>query len=207
MGFSPLVHQRIPIPARPQFRRRAPPDIPPAVATLPPPAAPRRGPWFQPRHIRFQQFLRASRAHPQGVSSYYTEGVGSYYAAGSPPLPGRWKTLGLGQSDLLTPEQEAELYRNFPSGGAYGTGYPSAEEIAAAQALVAQPAGSPSYIAAGSPPAPNAQVVAAGVPSTGVSDWLNKSTTLLGTSVKNSYLAAAGALGAFIIFGMKKRGR
>lgn len=144
----------------------------------------------------------------RGVQSYYTEGVGAYYAAGSPPLPGRWKTRGLGQSQPPTAEEIAAaearawgqpvISRSAQESQAAGTGYPSAAEIAAALAAVAPQ----TAIAAGSPAAASAQVVP--VSAGGISTLFSGSTTLLGTSIKNSYLVAAAALGAFVLFGMKK---
>lgn len=164
-------------------------------------------------------------------------GLSSYYASGSPPLPGRWAARGLGYPLTTTfgpgPIYRRDYFgeENLFVGimaGSYDFGdvdeagrvtingvvvghivngnlVQSAAQKATADKLK-EAATTASAIAAGSPPPAGTQVATAGV-GAGLSAWLDKSTVLLGTSIKNSYLAAGGGLAALLLFGMKKKGR
>jgi hypothetical protein len=78
----------------------------------------------------------------------------------------------------------------------------AAQKATADKLRAANTAAAATSIAAGSPPAPNAQVAASSIGS--ISEWFEKSTTIMGTTVKNSYLAAAGGLIALVVLGRKK---
>lgn len=164
-------------------------------------------------------------ARRRGMHSYYTQGIASYYKSGYVPLPALGiaaggpppirarKGLGQGyitvqnESQLLdsqwTPEFLAyakahEAAPSADSGGLTAQEYYLAGAPSVGGTTVSQPAGQATAIYAGAPPAVGATVPTA--------SWLDQSTTILGTVIKNSYLAAALGVGALaLVVGKKKR--
>jgi hypothetical protein len=128
---------------------------------------------------------------PPGVAQSYTpQDLASMVASGAPltaTQAAQWNALSAAtRSALLAP------YAALAASGGTGSG------VVSSPGLVTGAAGQVTAIAAGAAPAVGATVAGA--------SWLDKSTTILGTVIKNSYLAAGLGIGALaLIVGKKKR--
>lgn len=171
------------------------------------------------------------RARRRGLSSYYSQGFASYYGSEYAPLPmrglGKFPAIphmhtgtrrffprrrGLGDQPLLTTTPEPIEMVPFldPSvvAAKVQVGQPlTAQETALWKGLTPTARGVYTTLPANMAyEAASPATATAGVGSS-LTGWMNSSTTLFGTVIKNSYLAAGGGLAFFALIAMAKKKR